>query len=489
MTYFNALQRMVPFLLLCLPGSSIAAEFVQGTNFSLPAGPIYVVSADFNADGKLDLATINLDANSVSILIGNGDGTFQPAVSYATQNVPVGLAVGDLNGDGKLDLAVTNESSRSVSIFLGNGDGSFQNSINTPVPLNFPYGIALADLDGDGRLDAAVTNLEFANGQVLVMLGKGDGTFLSPVTYPINASHSIAVVAADFNKDGHLDLAVTNNCDNKENCTAGHGTVTIFLGNGDGTFQFLANPQAGYSTFSVVVTELNGDGNLDLAVCDEFNTGVMLGRGDGTFKPIITFKVTSDIITEVAVGDVNNDGIPDLIATDISSDAVQVMLGRSSGGLFNHQNDYYPAISSLAASALGDFNGDGLLDIVSVGGHATGEGTVLLNTGGIAVATFSPTSLDFGNVKIDTKSQVLPVTLGNNGTGPMNVTKITIFGNDGPRFRQSNTCTQPIPVGGGCTINVQFEPFQTRKYTATLAVTDDALGMVQSIQVSGTGVP
>src|SRR5256885_2957348 len=124
MTYFNALQRMVPFLLLCLPGSSIAAEFVQGTNFSLPAGPIYVVSADFNADGKLDLATINLDANSVSILIGNGDGTFQPAVSYATQNVPAGLAVGDLNSDGKLDLAVTNESSRSVSIFLGNGDGS-----------------------------------------------------------------------------------------------------------------------------------------------------------------------------------------------------------------------------------------------------------------------------------------------------------------------------------------------------------------------------
>src|SRR5581483_5487147 len=481
-------QKIALTLLLLTGLSSLAfaGEFLPGTNFSLPADPDFVVALDFNGDGKIDLAVASGLADNVSILLGNGDGTFQSPVSYATQARPTGLAAGDLNGDGKVDLITANNSSMSVSVLLGNGNGTFGTANNIALPIADPYAVTLADFNGDGILDAAVSNNELANGQLLVMMGVGDGTFLTPLTYTTRGSYSDGVAAGDFNNDGHLDLAVTNYCYNKV-CTNSQGSVSIFLNNGDGTFASAQDHPAGALAFGVITADFNNDGNVDLGICDEFAIGVMLGHGDGTFQRIIVFDKNSYVVEQISAGDFDGDGVTDLVGTRTNVDRISVFIGKASGG-FNLRNDYAVGGDPFALAAA-DFNGDGHQDIVVVGGYSAGFGSMLLNSGGVGAGTLLPSSLDFGNVKIDTQSAMLPVTLTNAGTGPLNVLKIGTVGTDGPRFRQSNNCTAPVPVGGSCTINVQFEPFQTRTYNATLTVTDDAIGATQSIPIKGTGTP
>jgi hypothetical protein len=223
--------------------------------------PFFVAVGDFNSDGKLDavVANADIDADDVSVLLGNGEGTFQPEVGYFTGGRPECVAVGDFNGDGKLDLVVTNtwvflNQGPGVSVLLGNGDGTFQPAVNFSVgPL--PQSVAVGDFNGDGKLDLAVVDL--TTGNVSILLGNGDGMFQAAVDYNVGGgAYSVAV--ADFNGDGNLDLAV------------GHtgGQVSIVLGNGDGTFQPPASYVDGSNNYAswVEVGDFNGDGKLDLVV-------------------------------------------------------------------------------------------------------------------------------------------------------------------------------------------------------------------------------
>jgi hypothetical protein len=220
-----------------------------------------VVSSDLNRDGKPDLVMANYAAASVSVLLGRGDGILQQPVnyvSYATSNniEAYAVAVGDFNGDGKADLAVTNYSSTgfpfaagtSVSILLGNGDGTFQPPVEFAAGSG-PMSIAVADMNGDGHLDLVVAN-NFSN-DVSILLGNGDGTFRQALTVDAGDRPS-AVAVADFNGDGIPDIAVTNSFT---------GTVSVLLGSGNGAFrQRVAYPTDPYTDpFSVAAVDFNGD--------------------------------------------------------------------------------------------------------------------------------------------------------------------------------------------------------------------------------------
>jgi hypothetical protein len=221
-----------------------------------------VAVGDFNGDGKLDLAVINF-MGLAGILLGNGDGTFQPVKNYAVGPQPVSIGVGDFRGDGKLDLAVVGGDlgggsfDSNVFILMGNGDGSFQ----PPMPYNvliLGLTVAIRDFNGDGKLDLAVA--DYSSSAVSVLLGNGDGSFQPQVNYPVGFEPEY-VVAGDFNGDGIMDLATANNLSN---------TVSILLGKGDGTFQPapfqfpVLYPQA------LAVGDFNGDGKTDLAVTAGF---------------------------------------------------------------------------------------------------------------------------------------------------------------------------------------------------------------------------
>jgi len=272
-----------------------------------------VAVGDFNGDGKLDLAATNGAAiGYVSILLGNGDGTFRTPVNYPAGMTPTAIAVGDLNGDGKLDLAVVLTGKRThgntVAILLGNGDGTFQPPKAYPVGGADLLAIAIGDFNGDGKPDLAVTSgivsqLQPRPATVAILLGNGDGSFQPPANYAVGASPE-SVAVADFNRDGILDLAVTS----------GSNLVSILLGNGDGTFRKPVNYAAGYYPYSVVVADFNSDGIPDLAVGASPEVAILLGNGDGTFQPQVGFAGQDSLV----VGDFNGDGKPDLATSGIS---------------------------------------------------------------------------------------------------------------------------------------------------------------------------
>jgi hypothetical protein len=244
-----------------------------------------VTVADFNGDGKLDLAVANNRSNNVSILLGNGDGTFQPAVEYGAGSNPTSVTVADFNGDGKLDLAVANNGSNNVSILLGNGDGTFQPDVNFAAGSG-PSSLAVGDFNGDGKLDLAVANNGSNN--VSILLANGDGTFQPAVEYSAGESPS-SVVVGDFNGDNKLDVAVANN----GNGNSPMASIIIFLGNGDGTFQPAVEYSAYQGASSMAVGDFNGDSRLDLAVTDPVNGWVdVLLQPEAASGPNATLSAT-----------------------------------------------------------------------------------------------------------------------------------------------------------------------------------------------------
>src|SRR5271157_3092581 len=216
---------------------------------TLPTGiePGAIVAGDFTGDGHTDLAIANLGSNDVSVLLGNGDGTFQKPVQYATGTEPSALVTGDFNRDGRTDLAVTNQGSDDVSVLLGNGDGTFQDQKTYPVG-SAPVSVVAGDFNDDGCTDLAIANA--GSNDVSVLLGNGNGTFQDQLTYRVG-TEPYGLVAGDFNGDGRTDLAVANYVDND---------VSVLLGKGDGTFQTQVRYAAGSTPISIVAGDFNDDG-------------------------------------------------------------------------------------------------------------------------------------------------------------------------------------------------------------------------------------
>ncbi len=345
---------------------------------SAPASPATVgqrpqntVLGDFNNDGRLDLAVTNSSANTISVLLGNGDGSFQAPTTYAAGANPIAIASGDFNRDGKLDLAVGNAFANTVSIFLGNGDGTFLPPQTYAVGRG-PQSIAVSDFDGDGFLDLAVLDRNDSN--VTILLGQGDGTFQAelnvcedPLTIPVGDSGQI-IVAADFNGDGKADLAVTD---------AENSQVDVLLGLGDGNFAPQVTYGVGFNPIGLAVADFNGDGFPDLAVAnaEQSSVSVLLGVGDGTFQPQVNYG-TGNAPEGLSVGDFNGDGKMDLVASNAFSNSVSVLLGNGDG-TFKSQLAF-PAGNRPFGVGVGDLNGDGLPDVV-VANSTAGTTSILLS--------------------------------------------------------------------------------------------------------------
>jgi hypothetical protein len=386
------------------------------------------------------------------------------------------LAAADLNHDGNPDLVVLNYVDNNVSVLLGKGDGTFQPLVNYSTPPG-PNGVVLADFNGDGNLDIATADQADLTGScycVSVLLGNGDGTFREPpiITYPPHGLPQ-ALAAGHFNQDRNLDLAVTLNINSQ-------GQVQILLGNGDGTFRLGDSYAVTPDSMAITAADLRKNHTTDLAVAEFGGRGiaVLLGNGDGTFQQPVVYDVAFS--NGVAAGDMNGDGIPDLVAgsAGISSGSAAVLLGNGDGTFQSAM--LYPAGGFPRAVALADFNGDHRPDITIA--DQTGDRVyVLLNTGTV---TFAPTTpLNFKKQQHGTTSAPQTVTLTNAGKTALTMSSMKSTG----QFNMTSTCGSSVAPGANCMISVTFSPKTRGAKSGTVTINDSASSKPQVIELSGTG--
>jgi len=436
--------------------------FRAAANYDVGFFPNSVTSGDFNGDGKPDLAVANQGSNNVSVLLGNGDGTFQAAVSYPAGSNPVSVTSGDFNGDGKPDLAVASAGSDLVNVLLGNGDGTFQAAVSYPAG-SLPFSVTSGDFNGDGKPDLAVANASSNN--VSILLGNGDGTFQAAVSYGV-ATNPRSVTSGDFNGDGKLDLVTANAYGNN---------VSILLGNGDGTFQAAVNYDVDFWPLSVTSGDFNGDGKPDLAVANQGsnNVSVLLGNGDGTFQAALSYGGRTPF--SVVSGDFNGDGKPDLAVANRGSNNVSVLLGNGDGTFLAPAS--YLAGSNPVSVVSADFNGDGKPDLAVVNNGSNTVSVLLGNGNGTFQAAVSysvgsalPVSVTSGDFNGDGKLDLavalqatdrVSVLLGNGdgtfqaavpyavGSGPLSVASGDFNGDGFLDLATANRTNVSVLLGNG----------------------------------------
>jgi len=489
------------------------------------------VARDFNGDGKLDLAVLSQGSGAIFVFLGKGDGTFQPAGHFAVVPGCGRMIAADFNGDGNLDLASTNAERDIVSILLGNGDGTFQGHLDYATG-SVPFPVAVGDLNGDGKLDLVVGN-SGAN-TFSVLLGNGDGTFQTHIDYP-TISNPQSAVLADFNGDGKLDLAVFSE---------GAGT-SILLGNGDGTFQHFADYTTGCgggNDCTAAVGDLNGDGKLDLAVrLAPAAVSVFLGNGDGTFQTPLS-SATGSNPNQVTIGDFNGDGKLDLVAANLGGTTVSVLLQTTGGPAVT----LTPASLTFAAQQVGTFSPTQQATLTNTGGAPlkitgigpTGDytfgcncdstlaagasctlrvmffptsapgtrlGTVTITDNapgsphklqlsgtasgsGSIILALSPPSLDFGSVPVGSSSNPQTVTVTNNGTVAASFVPplgFLIRGTNAGDFHLDSQCGSSLRPQASCTVAVTFKPTATGSRTGLFVARQGAATV--RIPLSGTG--
>jgi trimeric autotransporter adhesin len=421
-----------------------------------------VLTADFNGDGIPDLVILGND--TISVLLGNGDGTFTAAPG-PSNDLPGAIAVGDFNGDGIPDLAVAPVLDEGSSeVLLGNGDGTFTNAGgsfgigNGTVTSN---SIAAADFNGDGKLDLVETcsgDETPCNNLLLIQSGNGDGTFTLACETPLSFAGSQSIAVGDFNEDGQPDLAVINSSANG---------VNVFLNKGGCPSAVSAIPLTGDGPTSIATADFNGDGKLDLAVANSGsnNVTILLGNGDGTFTAAAS-PATGMAPNSLAVGDFNGDGIPDLAVANAGSSNVTILLGNGDGTLTAAGS---PAVDTGSTSvALADFNGDGKEDLV-VANSADSSATALLAETALTIATVN---------------NISPVGVG------AHLVK-AIYSGDTNYGGSTSTDVSPTVVSPGFTLSgtsVSVVAGATGTSTLTITPTNGFSGTV-TLQCDGGGYP
>jgi hypothetical protein len=435
-----------------------------------------VATGDFNGDGIPDVVVSevgNSGSTGVTVYLGRGDGTFSAGVSYGPSSDMIAVAVGDFNGDGKLDIAAIDDDSQSVQILLGNGDGSFSiaglfatDSVSSPYPNNLVVG----DFNKDGKLDIAVSNYD---GNVGVLLGHGDGSFAGTVSYSTGEALTPAsIVAADINGDGYLDLAVPSYSD-------GQPAVAVFLGNTDnsGTFQAPTSVSLNGEPNFAAIGDLNGDGKLDMAVTErdgltyDGQVEVFLGNGNGGFSAPVAYQaslfggVAADSYpANIAIADVNGDGKLDLVYLNSDWGTLAVAAGNGDGTVAAPIE--FPTTEDPWGMAMVDLTGDGAMDVLT-GDDDGGGFNVMINGNGSAA---NP------NYSIGTQTPSQSVTAGGSATYTVN-----LAGTNGYNGTVTFSCGN-LPAGTTCS----FSPSSVVAngavpQTTTLTITTTASASAQLV--------
>jgi hypothetical protein len=387
--------------------------------------------ADVNGDGKLDMlasgcAYKDCFTGVVTVRTGNGDDSFAGGSVFGTGGMfPSSAAVADFNGDGKVDLVVANcgngcnTGTGTVGVLLGNGDATFETAVTYGTGGIGAHQVIVADVNGDGKPDliipntcASSSNCSIGPGSVGVLLGKGDGTFQPAVAYGSGGDYAFSVAVADINGDGKLDVLVANAYANTGCCLP--GPLGVLLGNGDGTFQSVIPYSPGASLGPIALADVNGDGKLDVVTTSgNTNAMVLLGNGDGTFQAPVFYGTGGVGANGIAVADVNGDGRPDVMVTNRCSNTNPNCPHGSVGVLMNDTGPHSPTTTSLVSNVNPAAVNQQVIYTATVTNQSSGPlaGTVAFKHGTSATT-----------VKLVGDQAVYRVTYSGSGTHPITAT-------------------------------------------------------------------
>jgi len=454
---------------------------------ALEVNPIVVTSggdtlaADFNGDGNADVLLNQGD--SMLVALGNGDGSLQPPIQYDVSGDPRDVeggstAIADFNNDGFPDLDFLFYDPSTIQVMLDSSIGALSTGsqlvLSSDSFLQPPN--AAADFNGDGKLDLVFT----ANDSVGIALGNGDGTF-QPPTYIATARNSYSVTVGDFNRDGIPDIAAY---------LYDYGTIVILMGNGDGTFA----PPVSYATTmgsNLTVADLNGDGYPDLIGVDQAayaTIDVMLNAGNGTFLPAVSYSVPNTQVGfgPLAVGDMNGDGKPDVVAYNVqecTNNCIYIFPGNGDGTL--QTGAYYGIRQNIAGGgggeiSLADFNHDGKLDVTT----PWTSGSYLMIQTESPAPTIVPGMFSFASQAVGSESQSQTTELYPPGNAAITFSSVSVTGDFVLGYNACEYVTLGPGNSGYCTISVSFQPTTTGVRTGTMTVTSS--GGTQNFYLTGT---
>jgi hypothetical protein len=461
-----SIRRLLCFviLLVCLAGTDppAFAQFETRATAAFPQGAYSIAEGDFNNDGKLDVVV--LVDEGFAVALGNGDGTFQKPVYHRRAQLAYSLAVGDFNNDGNLDIVFANLGPSTVDVYLGNGDGTFKAPISSNTTEG-SYFVAVGDFNNDKKMDLAIIDPPY----ISVLLGNGDGTFQAPSD---NSSFPDAVwlALADFNNDHNLDVVAVE-------YSGASYSLGVLLGNGNGTLQDSITTPLEYVPASVAAGDMNHDGNMDAVVGNDLGGAtVFLGDGNGSFRPGVSYEATGIASGIVVVSDLNLDGNLDVADPSGPSPGVDVFWGNGDGTL--QPAVLYPTGASSGTPVVGDLNGDGLPDFTFATSFLT---TTMLNTG---VVSFSPTTapLSFPVQLINTVGKQQSVKLTNNGKNSLLISSTKVSG----PFSMTTTCKSSLAAGATCSLSAEFKPKVAGTQTGLITINDSASSKPQFVELSGS---
>jgi hypothetical protein len=354
------------------------------TDYVVGVRPIGIASADFDGDGNLDLVIVNNRDDDISVYLGDGTGTFSGRIDYAVGDDSEAVAVGDVDNDGDMDIVVASNGDDEINVLINGGNANF--SVARDFSTSFgALELTLGDFDEDGALDAAITG-DLGNGAavddaVYIMTGVGNGQFNSPSRYAVGPTPT-GVITVDFDRDGHLDLAVGNGGASDDGTT-----ISVLLGNGDGTFNTKTDYTVGVAPDNLTAGDFNADGYLDIVVACSGTGGtgtalyLLTNRGNGTFNSSTTLTTVEQPI-DVNAADFNGDSNVDLAVVSIESGGagttLSIFLGNADG-TFQTRADYTVGVAPYRIT-IGDFDNDADLDIgVTNTGSSNNSFSIMFN--------------------------------------------------------------------------------------------------------------
>lgn len=474
-----------------LPSHSFGQNLTYTPTPSNPVGraPQAITSGDFNGDGLRDLATVNGTSDDVSILLGNGNGTFRSAVSFGVGKIPLALVAEDMDRDGVLDLVLALSGSDQVAVLKGDGTGLFQRAASQSAGKGTTFLVA-RDINGDGWSDVVAVNSGrfgyYPPFNLAVLLNDGKGGLEDPVMYENEDRDGMfptGVLVEDMTGDGKPDLTVTWS---QPSWRSPNGLVSILKNAGDGTFVPDKVLKPGFTLSAIQGADLNHDGLMDLAVTSLFSDTIriLLQREGGTFSELEPIKVGFAPVGSI-FRDFDGDQELDLVVVNRDSNSLSVFLGNGKG-LFVPAG-HFGVGATPSAVVVEDFDQDQFPDLATASTNADGVSVLLSGGGAIPLPSVSTDHLVFEVPTGQDRPDPKVVRLSNIGLGLLKIVDVEISGNGAGAFLVAeNTCAGvTLRTGDSCTLQVGFAPPDPGSHHATLNIQDNASGSPRRVALKG----